>query len=157
MASGRLIDYLGSGLASARPVAPTLFTGTVGVYYATDTLAVSYWNGTVWGADGAGTPDPYGLFISKAGGVVAGGYYAERSAIGASTHTTFYAVADGTGTVDVAVWINATKVHGPITLTAGTEVSTTGLSMSVAVGDEVSFELAAPSAGITGVWVRVSA
>ena len=48
--SGRLIDYLGVGLASARPASLTLISGGLGIYYATDTPAVSLWDGSAWQA-----------------------------------------------------------------------------------------------------------
>lgn len=46
--SGRLIDYLGEGLASARPSSLTLVAGGLGIYYATDTPEVSLWDGSAW-------------------------------------------------------------------------------------------------------------
>lgn len=48
MASGLLVDYLGSGLASARPVAPDLFSGSMGLWYSTDTGDLDLWDGTDW-------------------------------------------------------------------------------------------------------------
>ena len=48
MASGRLIDYLGIGLASSRPVSLNLYSGALGLYYATDTSQFSCWNGSAW-------------------------------------------------------------------------------------------------------------
>lgn len=53
-ASGRLVDYLGSGTAAARPVAPVLTTGSIGIYYATDTGATSVWDGSSWHSIGGG-------------------------------------------------------------------------------------------------------
>lgn len=49
MASGRMVDYLGQGLAASRPASLSLTTGAAGVYYATDTDSVSFWDGTAWG------------------------------------------------------------------------------------------------------------
>ena len=49
MASGRMVDYLGQGLAASRPASLSLTTGAVGVYYATDTDQVSFWDGSAWG------------------------------------------------------------------------------------------------------------
>lgn len=46
--SGRLIDYLGKGLAAARPVSLTLVSGGLGIYYATDTPAIFLWDGSAW-------------------------------------------------------------------------------------------------------------
>lgn len=48
MASGRLIDYLGSGLAASRPASPTLISASLGAYYATDTGDLSVWDGSSW-------------------------------------------------------------------------------------------------------------
>lgn len=58
MASGLLIDYLGSGPISSRPATPTLFTGSLGLWYATDTDTLSAWDGSSWsdvGGGGGGT------------------------------------------------------------------------------------------------------
>lgn len=49
MASGRLIDYLRSGLAASRPATPDLQDGGLGLYYATDTSELSVWDGSDWG------------------------------------------------------------------------------------------------------------
>ena len=46
--SGLITEYLGAGLASARPAAPTLSTGASGQYVATDTGIISVWNGSYW-------------------------------------------------------------------------------------------------------------
>jgi hypothetical protein len=48
MASTRITDYLGAGLASARPVSPPVAAGALAEYIATDTGTVSVWNGTSW-------------------------------------------------------------------------------------------------------------
>jgi hypothetical protein len=54
--SGRTIDYLGSGLLAARPAAPNLFPGTVGLYYCTDigSEKLTAWDGAVWADVGGG-------------------------------------------------------------------------------------------------------
>lgn len=59
MASGLLIDYLGSGVIGDRPTTPTLFTGSLGLWYATDTDTLSAWDGSAWedvGGGGGGVP-----------------------------------------------------------------------------------------------------
>lgn len=48
MASGRLIDYLGSGTLAERPATPDLHAGTAGIWFATDTGTLSVWDGTAW-------------------------------------------------------------------------------------------------------------
>lgn len=54
MASGRLIDWLGSDIAANRPVAPDLPAGALGLFFATDTNALSAWDGAVWSTIGGG-------------------------------------------------------------------------------------------------------
>lgn len=67
MASGRLVDYLGAGLASARPAAPDLTTGSLGAYWSTDTGTLSIWDGTSWSdVQGASFLPPSGGFTSGA-------------------------------------------------------------------------------------------
>jgi hypothetical protein len=43
-----LTDYLGRGLASARPSSLTVAANALALYYATDTTTWSYWNGSGW-------------------------------------------------------------------------------------------------------------
>lgn len=59
MASGRLADYLGKGLASARPATLDLHPEAVGLWYSTDTDTLSAWDGSAWQDDlsGGGIPD----------------------------------------------------------------------------------------------------
>lgn len=54
MASGRLIDYLGTGVIADRPVSLTLHPDTLGLWWATDTEILSAWDGTVWTDVGGG-------------------------------------------------------------------------------------------------------
>lgn len=48
MASGRFADYLGKGVIADRPAAPVLLSTMMGIWYSTDTLEWSAWDGTVW-------------------------------------------------------------------------------------------------------------
>lgn len=82
MASTLLTAYLGQGLAAARPATPTIATGTIGWYYATDTGVLSYYSNGAWRSLSASDPsispfttapanpgfDP--LFTGKAAAVV---------------------------------------------------------------------------------------
>lgn len=54
MASGLLVDYLGHGNIAARPVAPTLFAGSIGLWWSDDTSAFSLWDGSTWHTIGGG-------------------------------------------------------------------------------------------------------
>jgi hypothetical protein len=47
-ASTLITDYLGKGLAAARPVTPPIASGAIALWFATDTLITSAWNGTAW-------------------------------------------------------------------------------------------------------------
>lgn len=61
MAFSSLIgDYVGRGLASARPVTPNISTGATAIYLSTDTGDVEIWDGTAWqpvGGGGGGSID----------------------------------------------------------------------------------------------------
>lgn len=46
--TGRLADWLGEGLSSARPVAPNIMPGGLGLYWSTDTTTLSAWDGSAW-------------------------------------------------------------------------------------------------------------
>ncbi len=49
MSSSTVItDYLGRGTAAARPATPVIPTGGMALYYATDTGALSIWDGAAW-------------------------------------------------------------------------------------------------------------
>lgn len=48
MASGLLKDYIGIGIASARPATLALSSNTAGYWYSTDTGEFSVWDGTTW-------------------------------------------------------------------------------------------------------------
>lgn len=47
-ASTLITDYIGRGLAAARPATPPVSAGCLALYYATDTLTVSCWDGSAW-------------------------------------------------------------------------------------------------------------
>lgn len=83
MASGRLVDYLGSGLIAARPVTPVLITAGLGLWYATDTNTLSAWDGATWenvtgsvasvnGATGTVVLDAGDIGITDVGGYFTG-------------------------------------------------------------------------------------
>lgn len=66
MASGRLIDYLGVGLASARPASPDAYTGALAFWFATDLGVLSAWDGSTW-ADIADTNLPLPNLVPTGG------------------------------------------------------------------------------------------
>lgn len=48
MASGLILDYLGSGAIADRPATPDLYAGSLGLWFATDTEVLSLWDGSTW-------------------------------------------------------------------------------------------------------------
>lgn len=46
--SGLMTDYLGSGLAAARPVTPNVAAGVAPIYYETDAPGAFIWDGSAW-------------------------------------------------------------------------------------------------------------
>jgi hypothetical protein len=92
-----LTAVLGTGLAAARPVAPTPPAGVPFLYLATDTGALSLWTGAAYAsgthADGAtaspdwtsgsgapGATKPVGSLYSRVGGAVGATLYVSRGA-----------------------------------------------------------------------------
>lgn len=62
MTSGTVItDYLGVGLAAARPATPPVPTGGTAFYYSTDVPLLEVWDGSAWqsvgGGGGSGAPN----------------------------------------------------------------------------------------------------
>ena len=80
MSSNLLVTYLGSGIASARPATPSIAAGTVGVWWSTDTKALSVYDLTnggwtaVGGGYSAGTPPTIVQSVhGNTGGATGGG------------------------------------------------------------------------------------
>lgn len=74
MASGRLADYLGKGLASERPATLDLHPEAVGFWYSSDTGQWSAWDGAAWlenimGGGGSGGGDVTGPGVSVDGSI----------------------------------------------------------------------------------------
>lgn len=121
MASGRLVDYLGSGVIASRPASLTLHTDSVGLWYATDTNILSAWDGSTWTdvtssssvVDFTDLGDVPASYVGEAGKVVA---------VNVGETGLEFIAASGTGTVtsvDVANATGITWTGNPIT-TAGT-------------------------------------
>lgn len=72
MASGLILDYLGSGVIADRPATLDLYDGALGLWWATDTETLSAWDGTAWediGGGGSGMTNP----MTTAGDLIVGG------------------------------------------------------------------------------------
>lgn len=119
MASGRLVDYLGSGIIADRPASLTLAPDSLGLWWATDTSTLSTWDGTAWADVGGGgvadftdLGDVPASYVGEAGKVVA---------VNVGETGLEFIAASGTGTVtsvDLANSTGLTASGGPIT-TAG--------------------------------------
>ncbi len=53
--SSIIIDFLGEGTAASRPASLTINPAALGIYYATDTMALSLWNGSGWDSFSGGS------------------------------------------------------------------------------------------------------
>lgn len=107
MASGRLIDYLGEGLFSARPAAPDLAVGALGLYYATDTNTMYAWDGSAWDTVGGGSGAPITATTGESGTTL--------TATGANAwnYTRFTNAGTKTYTFDSAeTYANNAEYHG---------------------------------------------
>lgn len=70
MASGLLKDYIGIGIASARPATLALSSNTAGYWYSTDTGEFSVWDGTTWKTISGGSSGAAVVALSISSGVV---------------------------------------------------------------------------------------
>ena len=59
MANTLIASYLGQGLYAARPATPTLDTGCIGFYYATDHSQMYVYANSVWSIVGGGGASPF--------------------------------------------------------------------------------------------------
>lgn len=65
MASGLITEYIGEGLAAARPATPDIGAGAIAWYYATDTNQLSLYADGAWANYSAGNPVlPLGIACS---------------------------------------------------------------------------------------------
>ena len=72
-----ITQYLGEGTAASRPATPSVATGCIAFYYATDTSTLSVWNGSSWGSVGGYSPGTAPTIVQSAhgntGGATGGG------------------------------------------------------------------------------------
>lgn len=69
--SSILVDYLGEGLASARPATPPISPTALAFYYSTDTHVLELWNGAAWvAASATGTVTSVVAGTGLAGGTI---------------------------------------------------------------------------------------
>jgi hypothetical protein len=155
MTTTRITDYLGSGVASARPASLAIASGALGLYFATDTGAMSLWDGA-WVALGNMIPIAAGDVLANLGTVTAvpaaatlsavldKGLAASQGDIAFRSGTVWAALAPGTagqvlttqGTVADPTWTTpsshiwnagtVTAIGTGVTLTSGTLTAASG-------------------------------
>lgn len=145
MASGLLIDYLGHGDIADRPAAPTLYVGSIGLWWSDDTSELSLWDGTVWhedigggGGGGSGTVTSVGYSLDAA---VADILSASGSPITTSGTITVNAVDPGADRI--VFWDDSAGKLTYLTVGSGLDLTATTLSakpqsFAVACSDETT-------------------
>lgn len=127
-ASSLITDYIGVGTAAARPATPSLATGAFGLYYASDTGALSIWNGSSWSSlSGTGTVTSVGLSTPLGGGTVT-----SAGTLGTSSFTN-HGVVLGQGSSALAVTSAGTAGQLLISGGASADPAFAGLSASSAL------------------------
>lgn len=133
MASGRLADYLGKGLAPERPASLDLHPEAVGFYYATDSEKWSAWDGARWLEDimgGGGSPETLSIIT-------------EPSAFTASptTHSGLsrYVRAGGDVTFSSGTAYSAGQVFN-VRATAAIDLVGDGITLTTSYGGTLSME-----------------
>lgn len=99
----------------------------------------------------------YPVYVYMASGtdIAMQGYVAARYIRSAGTLSHFFAeITHGTGSCEVTVLKNGSVVYGPVAVVAGAPVNTSGLSITVAVGDTITYAVGAVSL-VSGLWVQL--
>lgn len=150
MASGLITEYLGSGVIASRPATPTLHTASLGLWYATDTGALSAWDGTTWTnvTSGAGAGDVVGpasavddhivTFDTTTGKLIQDGGQTIAQVIAANSVIAVASPSNASGTVTLDFGSRSRYV-GKITLAAN--VTTLAVSNLPAAGNYAEYEL----------------
>ena len=170
MASGRLIDYLGYGLLSARPVAPDLYTGTLGIYYATDTGLAYMWDGATWTRAGANveTRGATWVRVGSAIEVPANDVFSMRIPFNGTIKSVTIGTQGGAGSCVVDIWKDTYANFPPTvadtitaaakpTISAGTKYfdgTLVGWTIAVSAGDVLVFHLESSSV-FTGIFLTL--
>ncbi len=139
--SGILTDYIGTGLAAARPATPNVGPGCLALYRATDTGALSAWTGAAWVTLGGGTVTSVTAGAGLSGGPItaAGTLAADWHAGVVSSISTGLNLAAGvlTATAAAVIW-NAgtvTAIGNGIEINSGTiSADTQGTIAATATG-----------------------
>lgn len=174
MASGLITEYLGEGLAAARPATPSIPSGAIAFYYKTDTNTLSRYAEGAW-ADLSGAPndvvtilvtDPNGSAITTGDGKA---YYRVPSTIGGKNLVAVAAAlttvsSSGIPTVQIA---NVTQAADMLTTKLTIDASETDSSTAataavidtgnddVATGDMLRIDVDVAGTGAKGLIVEM--
>ncbi len=89
-------------------------------------------------------------------GIAEGNYPATRSARASATFTKIFAeIMEGTGTALIRVLVNGVEAYSG-TVTSGTPLTVSGLSIAVVAGDAITFSAIDFSDSILGLWAQIS-
>lgn len=150
MTTTLITDYLGRGLASARPASVLIAPGGLALWYSTDTDEVDKWNGSAWVA--MAKPRNKGVMLAQfvLGTIVSnGGFDFAYKAPYAGTVTSLDSVA-GTGTFTLAVKINGTNITGLAAVAVGSAANTAATGADTfAAGDTISGTISAATGAPT--------
>lgn len=159
MAASTLItDYLGEGVASARPALPAIAAGALAIYRATDTGDVSFWDGSAW-ITGA-KPRNLGVLLAQfvLGTVVTNGtfHFAYKTPYGGTINSLNSVSA--TGTFSLAVNINGTPVTGLSAVGVTSTPATTNATGAdtFAAGDDITGVISSASGGPTNAVLNLN-
>lgn len=157
-ASTLITDYLGRGLAASRPASPSVPSGGIAVYYATDTLVFSVWNGTSWSPFGAGawTAAP----VTNLGTSIAVNSGTVDIALVAGTNVTI----SGNNTITAASGITSlvggtnVTISGGNTITAASGITTlvAGTNVTISGGNTIAASASGIASLVGGTGITIS-
>lgn len=156
--SSILVDYLGEGLASARPASPPISPTAVAFYYATDTHILSIWNGSAWvnAAIARNVGELMAQFVLGAI-VVNGTFHFSYKAPYPGTISSLNSVST-TGTFTIAVNINGSPVTGLSAVGVTSTPTTTSASgaNTFAAGDDITGVISAAASSPTNAVLNLN-
>lgn len=150
MTTTLITDYLGRGLASARPSSVLVAAGALALWYSTDTDEVDKWDGSAWVA--LARPRNKGVMLAQfvLGTIVSNGSFDfAYKAPYAGTVTSLDSIS-GTGTFTLAVKINGTNVTSLSAVAVSSAANTVATGADTfAAGDTISGTISAASGSPT--------
>lgn len=150
--SSSILDFLGEGAAASRPVSVPINPLALGLYYATDTKALSLWNGSSWDSTNVGGSNLWNPVVSLGGAKPQAGQELFKIILSYSTSLPS-ALTGSRGGCEVAatsssvftLFKNGSSI-GTATIAASTTTATFSFAsmVSFAAGDLFSFTAPSP-------------